>query len=153
VGRDLEALARRCDAPLTAAYAAHAIPRVADDGDALMAVANQMEAIGALRYATEVAADAAGSFHRAGHRDSARRAATRCRARHARGQSGALPAIVGLDEAATSHTSRERQLVDLASRGLTNTQIADRLVLSVRTIESHLYHAMQKLGVSNRQDL
>ena len=64
-----------------------------------------------------------------------------------------MPAIVGLDDAATSLTSRERQLVDLASRGLSNAQIADRLVLSVRTVESHLYHAMQKLGVSNRQDL
>jgi DNA-binding CsgD family transcriptional regulator len=153
VARDLEALAQRCDAPLTAAYAAHATARVADDGDALMAVVDAMEAIGALRYATEIAADAAGAFHRAGYQDSARRAAARCRELHARGQGGALPAIVGLDDAATSLTSRERQLVDLASRGLTNAEIADRLVLSVRTVESHLYHAMQKLGVSNRQDL
>jgi DNA-binding CsgD family transcriptional regulator len=153
VARDLEALARRCDAPLTAAYAAHAKARVADDGDALVAVVDAMEAIGALRYATEVAADAAGAFYRAGYQDSARRAATRCRELHARGQGGALPIIVGLDDAATSLTSRERQLVDLASRGLTNAEIADRLVLSVRTVESHLYHAMQKLGISNRQAL
>ncbi len=153
LARDLEALAQRCDAPLTAAYAAHATALVADDGDALMSVADAMEAIGALRYATEIAADAAGAFHTAGYQDSARRAATRCRELHARGQGGTLPAIVGVDDAATSLTSRERQLVDLASRGLTNAEIADRLVLSVRTVESHLYHAMQKLGVSNRQDL
>lgn len=153
MSRDLQALARRCDAPLTAAYAAHATARVDDDGDALVAVVEVMEEIGALRYATEVAADAAGAFHRAGYQDSARRAATRARELHARGQGGAMPAIVGLDDAATSLTSRERQLVDLASRGLSNAQIADRLVLSVRTVESHLYHAMQKLGVSNRQDL
>jgi DNA-binding NarL/FixJ family response regulator len=112
-----------------------------------------MQAIGALRYATEIAADAAGAFHRGGYQDSARRAANRCRELHAQGQGGALPAIAGLDDAAISLTSRERQLVDLASRGLTNPQIADRLVLSVRTVESHLYHAMQKLGISNRQDL
>ncbi len=153
LARDLEALAQRCDAPLTAAYAAHATARVADDGDALMSVADAMEAIGALRYATEIAADAAGAFHKAGYQDSARRAATRCRELHAQGQGGTLPAIAGLDDAATSLTSRERQLVDLASRGLTNAEIADRLVLSVRTVESHLYHAMQKLGISNRQDL
>jgi DNA-binding CsgD family transcriptional regulator len=153
VARDLEALARRCDAPLTASYAAHATARVADDGDALMGVVDAMETIGALRYATEIAADAAGAFHKAGYQDSARRAATRCRELHARGHGGTLPAIVGLDDAATSLTSRERQLVDLASRGLTNAEIADRLVLSVRTVESHLYHAMQKLGISNRQDL
>ena len=153
VARDLQALARRCDAPLTAAYAAHATARVADDGDALLAVVDTMQAIGALRYATEIAADAAGAFHRGGYQDSARRAANRCRELHAQGQGGALPAIAGLDDAAISLTSRERQLVDLASRGLTNGEIADRLVLSVRTVESHLYHAMQKLGISNRQDL
>lgn len=41
-------------------------------------------------------------------------------------------------------------IVALASRGLTNPQIADRLVLLVRTVESHLYNAMLKLGISNR---
>lgn len=153
VARDLQALAGRCDAPLTAAYAAHATARVAEDGNALKAVVDTMEAIGALRYATEIAADAASAYHRAGFEDSARRAAARCRELHARGDGGTLPPIVGVDELATTLTSRERQLVDLASRGLTNPQIADRLVLSVRTVESHLYHAMQKLGVSNRQDL
>ena len=105
VARDLEALARRCDAPLTAAYAAHANARVADDGDALIAVVDEMETIGALRYATEVAADAASAFHRAGYQDSARRAATRCRVLHAQGQGGTLPPIAGLDEAETSLTS------------------------------------------------
>ena len=150
---DLQALAGRCDAPLTAAYAAHATAQVADDADALVAVVDAMEKIGALRYATEIAADAASAYHRAGYEDSARRAASRCRALHAQGEGAVLPLIVGVDEAATTLTARERQLVDLARRGLTNAQIADRLVLSVRTVESHLYHAMQKLGISNRQDL
>jgi DNA-binding CsgD family transcriptional regulator len=31
--------------------------------------------------------------------------------------------------------------------------MAERLVLSVRTVESHLYRAMHKLGVSDRHDL
>ena len=50
-------------------------------------------------------------------------------------------------------TPREAQLVDLAARGLTNAEIADRLVLSVRTVESHIYRAMQKLGVNDRREL
>ena len=44
-------------------------------------------------------------------------------------------------------------LEELARQGLSNPQIAKRLVLSVRTVESHIYRAMQKLGVSDRRDL
>ncbi|MGO9956877.1 MAG: response regulator transcription factor [Solirubrobacteraceae bacterium] len=43
--------------------------------------------------------------------------------------------------------------MELARQGLTNPQIAERLVLSVRTVESHLYRAMHKLGVSDRHRL
>ena len=47
-------------------------------------------------------------------------------------------------------TSRESQIAVLAREGLSNRQIASRLYLSVRTVESHLYRAMQKLRVSDR---
>jgi DNA-binding NarL/FixJ family response regulator len=43
--------------------------------------------------------------------------------------------------------------VELARQGLSNPEIAERLVLSVRTVESHLYRAMEKLGVIDRRDL
>ena len=64
-----------------------------------------------------------------------------------------LPEIDGLDSAAVGLTAREAQLVELASQGLSNAEIADRLVLSVRTVESHIYRAMGKLGVSDRREL
>jgi len=149
----LQNLARRSDARLTAAYAAHAAALAAADGDALWAVTSEMEAIGALRYATEAAAHAAAAFLAAGRQDAARRAATRCHQLYEAGEGGIVPVIEGLEPGATALTSRERQLVDLAARGLSNAEIADRLVLSVRTVESHLYRAMHKLGVTNRQHL
>ena len=77
----------------------------------------------------------------------------RCHELHALGQGGAPPVIRGLDAAAVQLTPREEQFVSLAARGLTNAEIADRLVLSVRTVESHLYRAMQKLGVRDRREL
>ena len=42
---------------------------------------------------------------------------------------------------------------DLAARGLPNKDIAERLTVSVRTVEGHLYRAGLKLGVSERTAL
>jgi DNA-binding NarL/FixJ family response regulator len=48
---------------------------------------------------------------------------------------------------------RERDVVDLVVEGLTNQQIAGRLFLSERTIESHVRAALMKLGCRNRAEL
>ncbi|WP_282943988.1 helix-turn-helix transcriptional regulator [Cellulomonas endometrii] len=48
---------------------------------------------------------------------------------------------------------RERDVAALAGAGLTNRQIADRLQLSVRTVENHMSAVLGKLGVSGRGDL
>ena len=69
------------------------------------------------------------------------------------GQGAEPPVIDGLDGDAAALTAREAQLVALARRGLSNAEIADQLVLSVRTVETHLYRAMHKLGVNDRRDL
>jgi DNA-binding NarL/FixJ family response regulator len=149
----LQGLRARCDARLVAAYADHTAARAADDGAALLTVVDEMEQIGALRYATEAAAHAADAFARHGREDSARRAAARSRELHSRGHGGLAPTMDELNTTAVALTRRETQLVKLASQGLSNSEIADQLVLSVRTVESHLYRAMQKLGVNDRHEL
>ena len=45
-------------------------------------------------------------------------------------------------------TAQQRQIVRLASDGLTNREIGDRLFLSPRTVSSHLYRSYPKLGVA-----
>ncbi|WP_199552756.1 response regulator transcription factor, partial [Streptomyces sp. N35] len=50
-------------------------------------------------------------------------------------------------------TRREREIALLAAAGHSNQQIADRLTLSVRTVEGHLYRLCAKLGVSSRAEL
>jgi DNA-binding CsgD family transcriptional regulator len=41
----------------------------------------------------------------------------------------------------------------LVRAGLSNRQIADRLVVSVRTAEGHLYRIFAKLGINSREQL
>ncbi|GAA1630306.1 helix-turn-helix transcriptional regulator [Leucobacter chromiireducens] len=50
-------------------------------------------------------------------------------------------------------STRELRIAQLARAGLTNQQIADELILSVRTVESHLYRIMRKLGIDRRAEL
>jgi len=50
-------------------------------------------------------------------------------------------------------SARERELVTLVAQGATNTQIADRLFISVRTVGSHLDRIRDKTGCRRRADL
>lgn len=50
-------------------------------------------------------------------------------------------------------TRREHEIAELVTEGLTNREIATRLFLSVRTVESHVYQARLKVGASSRREL
>jgi DNA-binding CsgD family transcriptional regulator len=50
-------------------------------------------------------------------------------------------------------TPTERRIVGLALEGMTNTEIAQSLFVTVKTVESHLHNAYLKLGISSRKDL
>ena len=68
---------------------------------------------------------------------------------HAAGARPRRAALRGLD----ALTTAERQIAGLAAQGFTNRQIAERLALSRRTVETHLAHAYQKLDIRSRADL
>ena len=50
-------------------------------------------------------------------------------------------------------TPREHEIALLAARGQTNAQIAEHLVLSVRTVETYVLRICRKAGVNRRTDL
>lgn len=50
-------------------------------------------------------------------------------------------------------TPQQREIAILASHGLTNNEIADRLFLSPRTVASHLHRSYPKLGIAGRHQL
>lgn len=56
------------------------------------------------------------------------------------------------ESAAESLTEREMEILRLASRGLSNQDIAKELFLSVRTVQGHLGHIFSKLQVSSRTE-
>jgi predicted ATPase/DNA-binding CsgD family transcriptional regulator len=59
-----------------------------------------------------------------------------------------------VDQAATSPVSpRELEVAALVAEGLANREIGERLFLSHRTVETHVQHLMDKLGVSSRAEI
>jgi DNA-binding NarL/FixJ family response regulator len=50
-------------------------------------------------------------------------------------------------------TPAEHRVTRLAAEGLSNRAIADRLYVTERTVETHLTHAFQKLGIGSRTEL
>lgn len=123
----------------------------AGDGHQLEALAGRMEQMGCLLHAAELLAAAATV---AADRGLATVAA-RLRAR-------AHQLVVCCDGATTELlrspvsdglTSREREVAGFAARGLTDGEIATRLSVSKRTVETHLYRVYAKLGVSGRREL
>lgn len=50
-------------------------------------------------------------------------------------------------------TKREHQIAELVAAGLTNQEIASRLVISRRTVDSHVEHILSKLGFTSRTQI
>lgn len=50
-------------------------------------------------------------------------------------------------------TPREKEVLQLIAQGYTNTQISDKLAISVRTVEYHRGNVMSKLALESRVDL
>ena len=153
IAPSLAAAAGCCDAPLAAAYAAHAAALAAGDATALDRVARELAAIGAWLGAAEAAGQAAAIHAGEGRASSARRAAALSARLHGDCEGADTPALRATDPRTAELTRREREVAELAAGGSSNAEIAAQLTISVRTVESHLYHSMVKLGVSRRGQL
>jgi len=138
--------------PLMEARIEHIESLVSADPEELVAVSEKFEKIGSCLCAAEAAADAARAYRKAGRAREATSAAKRARMLTDRCGGARTPALA-LAETASPLTRREREVVILASQGLASKAIAERLYVSVRTVDNHLSRAYDKLGVSGRSGL
>jgi len=158
LGEDEAALARlrelsaEVDGAFMPARLAHAEALATHDPQHFEEAADAFEEIGAMLYAAEAATGAARALTRAGLARRAAEAAQRG-ARLVDACEGArTPALqVGIET--TPLTRREREVAELAARGATSREVAEKLFVSARTVENHLQRAYEKLGVRGRPEL
>jgi DNA-binding CsgD family transcriptional regulator len=123
----------------------------ADNAAELTAVSEEFERLGDLVAAVDAAAHAALAYRRKDMCGSGLTCATRAGAlAH---QSGAsTPALRRVSERLPL-TAREREIAILLGEGLSSPAIAERLMVSARTVEGHIYRAMAKTGMASRDEL
>jgi DNA-binding CsgD family transcriptional regulator len=145
-------LGEKTDGPLGVLRADYANAVRNNDGDGLDAVGSGFAQLPAYVLAAEAATQARLAHQRAGSKGKAAASAARATAWLAE-TGGAQTPITALAPGTDSLTQREREIARLAATGLSNREIADRLVVSIRTVESHVYRACAKLGVTDRHGL
>ena len=148
----LASVARRSGGPLVDLQSRHAFGVAADDGVELDNVASAFQELGALLYAADASAQASAAHDSAANRQgSAESAATASRLAALCG--GAVTPALRLQHKPLPLTTREREIASLAASGMTNREIAERLTVSLRTVEGHLYRAATKLDVADRDEV
>jgi DNA-binding CsgD family transcriptional regulator/tetratricopeptide (TPR) repeat protein len=144
-------LADMLSLPLADAVARHTESLQSRDGEGLLAASADYRAIGDRATAADVAAQAALAFGTAQQRKRGMYAAAL--ARELADACGGLCTPALRTRVGVPLTGREREVIELVIAGLSNRDIADRLVTSVRTVEGHVYRACQRVGATSRADL
>lgn len=147
----LEALARRIEGELVPAMALHARALAESDALALERAASAFDRMGATLFAAEAAAQAQKAYLRDGRPRLARVVGARAALLAAQCPNVRTPALA--DVTPVPLTARELEIARLAGEGLASRELADRLSISVRTVDNHLGTIYGKLGISSRAEL
>jgi DNA-binding NarL/FixJ family response regulator len=151
-GARLAELTEQVQGPRAPTAAAHAAALGAKDGDALIDVSRRYEEFGDRLAAADAAAHAVVAYQNAGLRGAAMSASTTVRRLADECQGAQTPALRAVTTA-QPFTTRQREIISLAAQGLQNKEIADRLTMSIRSVEGHLFRASQRVGAKSREQL
>jgi DNA-binding CsgD family transcriptional regulator len=144
-------LAGELPLPLADTVARHTQSLQAGDGDVLLAVSADYRTFGDRAAAADAAAQAALAFSRNQQRKRSLYAAAL--AQELATDCGGLCTPALRNPIGQPLTGRQREIIELVAAGLSNKEIAARLVTSVRTVEGHVYRAYQRLGAGSREEL
>ncbi|MGK2882867.1 MAG: LuxR C-terminal-related transcriptional regulator [Mycobacterium sp.] len=148
----LTMLAAQIDGDVAGLFALHSAATAASDPAALDAVSAQFEDAGLLLSAADSAAQAAALYDAAKlRRQGALSAARAVELAHRCG--GALTRAIRSATKPLPLSARELEIALMVADGLSNKEIAGRLVVSMRTVEGHIYRACTKVDVSDREAL
>ncbi|WP_241961881.1 helix-turn-helix transcriptional regulator [Rhodococcus opacus] len=136
----LNELTALVDGPRVHAVALHANGLTSVNGEKLAEASRRYEEIGDIVAATDASAQAGTLFREQQHHGSALTAIERARTLAGTHRGLNTPALRQAGEP-TPLTRRQREIVALVSQGFTNKEIAERLGVSIRTVEGHRYHA------------
>jgi len=152
VAARLAELALASDSAMLQACADQAAALAEGDASALSAVVDRFEAIGCLLFAAEAATAAGDLLRREGDQRNANAQANRAATLAAHCEGANTPALL-VTTTVVPLTAREREIAYLVARGLPSKDIAERLFLSLRTVQNHLQRIYGKLGVSSRSQV
>lgn len=152
VSERIAAVAAAADGPLLPALAAHVAGLVSADAEGVERAGTELAQLGATLLGAEAFAQAAAIHRRAGRHARSGAAATESRRLRQACEGATTPALLGAEPLA-SLTRREREIAQLAAAGHTDRHIADSLVVSIRTVQTHLYNTYAKLGITGREGL
>ena len=146
----LEEHALHAEGALLPVLARHARALTDGDGRALDTCAVDLEHIGTRLLAAEAAQQAANCHSLNGDHALAARSASVARALAMQAPGARTPALRGR---VRFLTDREFEVAVAAAHGHTNSELADRLHISRRTVENHLGSVYAKLGIEGRTEL
>jgi DNA-binding CsgD family transcriptional regulator/tetratricopeptide (TPR) repeat protein len=152
VAMRLAALTEHVGGRLVGLYARHAAAVAELDGAALDAASADFGEAGLMLSAADAAAQAAVRHDHDGRRRDSSESAARALRLAAQCGGAVTPAIRSAAQPLPV-TSREREIASLIAAGLSNREIAERLTVSIRTVEGHIYRACIKLDVTDRDEL
>ena len=147
--RELESIV---DGPRVGLAARFAVALCDGDAAELSSVSTEFELMGDLVAAVDAAAYAALAYRSQDLRGSALICSARGDALAEQCGGASTPALRRATEPLPL-TDREAEIVMMIGEGLSNRAIAERLTVSVRTVESHIYRAMSKTGTTSRDEL